>query len=196
MDVHRVGSEAMDSEHGKLIPVVVLGLLWFKRDQLARCAPGAGWIGLPLLFVALAFHAAGFLAQQPRLSMIGFFMGLYSLIGIVWGWQAMRATFFPLVLFGFCLPLGTVLDNHTLALRLLAAKATLVVARWLDIPILRDGTQLFNSDKTVYDVAAACSGIRSFVALTAITTIFAMLKFKTLWRRALIVLLTVPLAMG
>jgi exosortase len=188
---------AMDSSHGKLIPFVVLALLWFKREQLARCAPGPGWIGLPFLFVALALHAAGFLAQQPRLSMIGLFMGLYGLIGVVWGWQAMRATFFPLFLLGFCLPLGTVLDSHTFALRLMAAKATTVIARdWLDIPLVRDGTKLLNSDKTTYDVAAACSGIRSFVALAAITTIFAMLKFKKPWKRALIILLTIPLALG
>jgi exosortase len=188
---------AMDSSHGKLVPFVVVALLWFKRQQLARCIPAVGWPGLPLLGVALALHAAGFLAQQPRLSMVAFFLGLYSLIGVVWGWDAMKATFFPLVLFGFCLPLGSVIDSRTLPLRLLAAKATVVIARdLLDIPIVRDGTQLLNSDKTVYEVAAACSGIRSIVALFGITTVYAVLKLKKVWKRAFIMLLTVPLAVG
>ncbi len=187
----------MDSSHGKLVPFVVVALLWYKRDELARCKPGVGWPALPLLGVALALHAAGFLVQQPRLSMLAFFLGIYSLIGIVWGWEAMKATFFPLVLFGFCLPLGTVLDNHTMPLRLLAAKCTAFIARdLLDIPITRDGTQLFNTDKTAYEVAAACSGIRSFVALSGITTVYAMLNFKKFWKRALMILLTIPLALG
>jgi exosortase len=186
---------AMDSSHGKLVPFVVLGLLWFKRDQLARCTVGAGWLALPLLAVALALHAAGFLAQQPRLSMVAFFLGLYSLIGAVWGWEAMKATFFPLVLFGFCLPLGTTVDNRTLHLRLFAAKTTLVVVRdMLGIPVIRHGTQLLKPDGTVYEVAAECSGIRSIVALFGITTVYAMLKLRKWWKRALIILLTVPLA--
>jgi exosortase len=188
---------AMDSEHGKLIPWVVLGLLWYKRDQLAACKPGPGWLALPLLALALLLHVAGFLVQQPRLSMMALFLGLYSLVGVVWGWGAMKATFFPLVLFGFCLPLGTVLDPYTLSLRILASKATLFICKdLLNIPVVRDGTLLKNPDGSSFEVAAACSGIRSFVALSCITTIFAVLKFKKAWKRALIILLTIPLALG
>jgi exosortase len=188
---------ALDSSHCNLVPFVVLGLLWFKRGQLARCARGVGWLALPLLAVAVAAHAAGFLAQQPRLSIVAFFLGVYSLIGVVWGRDAMKATFFPIVLFAFCVPLGSVIDNNTLTLRLFAAKATLVIARdWLGIDVVRDGTVLLNSDGTAYEVAAACSGIRSFVALLGITTVYAVLKLRKPWKRALIISLTIPLALG
>ncbi len=49
------------------------------------------------------------------------------------------------------------------------------------------------SRKINFDVAAACSGIRSFVALLAVTTIFAVLAFKPVWKRAAMIALTIPL---
>jgi exosortase len=188
-------SPAMDSSHGKLIPFVVLVLLWFKRERLARCNNVRAWAALPILFVALLLHVAGYLGQQPRLSMAGLFIGLYSLIGIIWGRDAMKATVFPMFLFVFCIPVGATLDAHTLGLRLFAARATAFVAtHFLAIPLVREGTQLFGADGTAFEVAAVCSGIRSFVALLAITTISAVLLFRSAWKRAFVVSLTIPLA--
>ena len=44
-------------------------------------------------------------------------------------------------------------------------------------------------------MAAECSGIRSFIALLAITTILAGLTMDALWKKAVIVALSIPLAL-
>ena len=46
-----------------------------------------------------------------------------------------------------------------------------------------------------YDVAVKCSGIRSFVALLAVTTVFAMLSMRSIWKRTAIIAMTLPLVM-
>ncbi len=61
--------------------------------------------------------------------------------------------------------------------------------------LIRDGTQLFDAQHTFgYEVVAACSGIRSLVALLALTIIFGFMTFKATWKRVLLVGLAVPLA--
>jgi exosortase len=170
-------------------------LFWIKRRDLAASITGVWWPGLIVVGLALLIHILGFLAQQPRVSMIALFLGLYGMIGLVWGWRTMWASTFPMVLFAFCLPLGNFAQIVTLPLRMVSVKLTWMVCHGvLDIDVLQRGTVLSDpSGKYDYDVAAACSGIRSFVALLAVTTIFAMLSLRSVWRRALMLLTTVPL---
>jgi exosortase len=187
----------MDSGQGNLIPFVVVILLWVKRQELAETIRGVWWPALAPMGLALLVHIFGFLVQQPRISMVGLFLGIYSLVGLVWGWKTMKASFFPFVLFAFCVPLGTFVQSLTLPLRLLATKMTFLTCNpGLGIPVLQHGTELYDKAGSMYfDVAPACSGIRSFVALLAVTTIFSMLSFKTFWKRALMIGLTIPLVL-
>ena len=46
-----------------------------------------------------------------------------------------------------------------------------------------------------FEVAAECSGIRSFIALLAISTIFSVLTMRSFWKRAVMIVLTVPIAL-
>jgi exosortase len=185
----------MDASQGKLIPFVVVILLWVKRRELAETITGWWWPAMVLVGLTLLLHVFGFLAQQPRVSIIALFSGIYCLVGLVWGWKTMKASFFPFVLFAFCMPLGTFVESLTLPLRLIMTKITYFVCNGgLDIPLIRDGTTLIDpTGKINYDVAPACSGIRSFVALLAVTTIFSVLTFRTTWKRAAIVAMTIPL---
>ena len=186
---------AMDASHGNLIAPVVALLLWVKRKELAASLAGPWWPALTLLGLALLLHILGFLAQQPRVSLVALFLGLYALVGLAWGWKAMRASFFPLFLFAFCMPLGTFVENLTMPLRIFTVKLTAwLCGVLLDVPVTAHGTALYDaSGKINFDVAAACSGIRSFVALLAVSTVFAFLTYRSIWKRAGMILLTVPL---
>ena len=61
--------------------------------------------------------------------------------------------------------------------------------------LVREGTQLFDGQHTLaYEVAAACSGIRSIVALLALMTIYGFVAFMSPWRRITMMLAALPLA--
>jgi exosortase len=130
--------------------------------------------------------------------MVAFFFGAWGLVGLVWGWEALRVTFFPFFIFAFCVPMGgTFAQGLTLPLRNFAAWVTTFITRdGLQIAVARNGTTLTNpSGLWHYEVAAECSGIRSFMALLAISTVFSVLAMRGLWKRAVMIGLSVPIAL-
>lgn len=185
-----------DDEHGFLIPFLVLALLWWKRDQLQNLKVQPWPLGLVLIAVALILHILGYLAQQTRISLAAFYFGVYALVGLVWGWQALKATFFPMCLFAFALPLGTLAETITFPLRIFATTATSGLANnILGIDVIHSGTLIYDpSGAYQYEVAAACGGLRSLTAVLALCTIFGFMNFKKVRNRALMIIAGVPLA--
>jgi len=186
-----------DDGHGNLIPWVVLGLFWWKRAELAAVAKQ---IWPPALFgvgAGLLLHLTGYITQQPRISTIGFFVGLYFLAGLAWGRAWLRACFFPYVLFIFSIPLGSLAEAITFPLRQLITIISVGFSQTiLGMDVLRDGTRIFDPRGTFnYEVEAACSGIRSLISLLALTTIYGFVTFKTGWKRAIMVVSALPLAL-
>ncbi len=179
---------------GPLMPYVVLALLAVKRKELIPLHKGIWWPALVLVAGGLLLHVFGYLVQQARVSVIAFFVGLYGLTGLVWGRAWLRSTFFPYLLFAFCFPLGTLADRITFPLRMLVTHISVGVADFLGIEVVRVGTQIMGVDGFNYDVAPACSGIRSLMALLALTVLFSFLTLRTTWKRVLMILMALPLA--
>jgi len=189
------GGNGEDS-HGNLIPFVVLALFWWKRNQLLEAPHRVWWPALVGLALALVAHALGYLTQQPLISIVAFFGGIYMLIGLVWGPVWLRRGFFPFFLFVFCLPMSTIAQPITFPLRNFVAGAVTVVSHGLGLDVVREGTILHNEAGTYnYDVAAPCSGLRSLIAIVALGTVFGFMTFDKNWKRLLIIALAVPLAM-
>lgn len=184
-----------DDGHCLLIPFVVLALLWWKRQELFGVPKGIWWPALSFVVIGLLLHLAGYMIQQSRVSIVGFFTGLYGLTGLVWGKHWLRATVFPMILFVFCVPLGTLGDTITVPLRMLVTKASVGFSNdVLGIQVFRDGSRIIGDGGFQYDVAPACSGIRSLIALLAMTTIYGFVTFRPAWKRILMVLVAAPLA--
>ena len=192
-----VYSNSVEDEHGQLVPFVVLGLLWWKRAELLAVNRAVWWPALGLVVAGLGLHWFGFAIHQPRVSIVGFFLGLYGLTGLVWGRGWLRASFFPFFLFAFCVPLATVSETITSPLRILATWLTVGVARVAGVDVIRSGSQIYDAGRTfMYDVAPACSGIRSIISLVAVTTIYGFMQFGQPWRRGVMIAAALPLALA
>jgi exosortase len=189
-------SPFVDEEHALLIPFVVLALFWWKRQELVAKPLGLWWPAIGIIFFALLLHIIGFKSEQQRLSVMGFLLGLYGLTGLAWGWNWLKASLFPFFLLAFCVPVAEYAAPLTMPLRLLVSRIVEIIAHLGLAPdLVRDGTQLFDAQRTfAYEVAAACSGIRSLVALFALTTIYGFVVFKAPWKRAVMMLVALPLA--
>lgn len=186
-----------DEEHAYLIPFVVIALLWSRREEFLKLEKGTWFPALAVLVLAILIHLAGYMVQQTRLSIVAFFLGIYGIVGMMLGRSWMGMALFPFSLFVFCVPLGA---NNTeiisFPLRLMATTITAWFSDWiLGIKVVQTGTQLMDAGGTYqYEVAAACSGIRSLTAIVAFSVVYAYLGFKTTWRRALIIASAFPLA--
>jgi len=185
-----------DDGHGVLIPFVVLGLFWWKREKLLAQPLRTWWPGLAILGSALVLHMAGYMGQQPKVSVLAFFIGIYGLTGLAWGPAWLRTSFFPFFLFAFCVPLGQQAQIISFPLRKLVCQLVALVANGLlAIDVERDGTALINvSGHYQYEVAAACSGMRSLLATLALSMIYAFVTFPTWWKRLVLVAAAIPLA--
>jgi exosortase len=187
-----------DDAHGQLIPFVVLALFWWKRKILLEIPKAHWWPGLIGVIFALMLHVIGFKIQQTRLSVVAFFVGPYAIMGLVWGRQWLINSFFPYFLFSFCLPVNTLADQLTLPLRFLASAITVWISHvLLGINVIRQGTMLFDANGSYqYEIAAACSGLRSLIAILALAVIFAFMNYRCLGRRLLIIAAAFPLALA
>jgi exosortase len=197
-DVYHPSSEALESEdqHGLIVPFVVLGILWWKRKELLGLSLRTWSPALFLLGFAVLMHVLGYTVQQPRISIIALFTGIYALAGLAWGPRWLRATFFPFFLFAFCVPLGTLAQPITFRLRIIVCQLVEAVCHYiLVIDVVRDGTALRDpTGHYQYEVAAACSGIRSLVAISLMATVYGFGWFSGFWKRFVVVASALPLA--
>jgi exosortase len=198
LNAYEPNGHYLDSEsgYGILVPFAVLVLFWFKRKELMSLPLRLWWPGLLIAGFALALHIFGFMIQQPRISLVAFFGGIYGLMGLAWGWRWLRNSFFPFVLFAFCIPLGGLIEAITFRLRVLVCQIVEMISHLiLAIDINRNGTELMDPTGNYhYEVAAACSGMRSLVATLAIAMVFALMSFQTWGKRAMMIASAVPLA--
>jgi exosortase len=186
---------AADDGHGNLIPFVVIGLFWWKRKTLLELPLKIWWPGILFLIAAAALHILGYVVQQPRLSVVAMFTGIFGLMGLAWGRAWLRESFFPFWLFIFSVPLAAWLTAFTFPLRLLVTWLVTIIANLLTIDVVRQGTILFGPGGSYqYEVAAACSGMRSLVAIFLLATIYGFTAFRSPGKRLLLISLALPLS--
>jgi len=189
-------SAMADDGHGNMIPFLVCGILWWKRDELLKQALRTWWPGLLLVGLGLLAHLTGYVVQQQRLSIVGLFLGIYGLVGLVWGPNCLKAIFFPFFLFIFMVPLGSLTEKVTFPLRLMVTWIVQHIFNdLLGVGVIRAGTQLYNAMGTYqYEVAAACGGMRSLISIFLMSVSYAFLVFRSPGKRLVMVVASLPLA--
>lgn len=191
---------ASESQHGPLVLGVAVWLGWrnltrtgSKVESPKSKVPEGIWLAVVAMLMGLAIHLLGYAVQQTRFSIVAV---------LVFGWGVMRlgggkrwgdATLFPLGLLIFAIPMG-VLDSVGFHLRLGVIATTEMITGLVGIDLVRNGTQLFSPDGSYqYDVAAACSGVRSLMAMLALSAIIGYLGPRSWVRRSGVFLLAFPL---
>jgi exosortase len=195
-DAYNSGGVSNNDAYGNLLPFLVIGLLWWKRKELLQWPLKIWPSALMLVALGLALHILGYVIQEPRLSIVALFAGIYGLMGLAWGPAWLRNSFFPFFLFIFLVPTDVVLEPITFPLRILVSELVEWVAHGiLGIGVLRMGTQLFDPlGAYQYDVAAACSGIHSLVAVFLFAIVYGFMMFRSPWKRLFMMALSVPFA--
>lgn len=184
---------ASETEHGWLILVIAGFLLWRNLGEASGKTNRSDGSPLAAMLAGLALHAIGFAAQQARVSIIALLIFVWGALRLGGGRRWGRAAMFPVAFMVFSIPL-TVLDSAGFWLRMWVIEASATIAHWAHIDVLRNGTQLVAPDgRFNYDVAPACSGVRSLMALTALSLLIGYMSFRSWWRRGLMLLLCFPL---
>lgn len=194
-----------DTQHGWLILALSGWLFWSNLSKAKSIEPRAEtqaavgsalsspWPVAAALVAGLALHALGFAAQQARLSILALLIYAWGVLRMAGGRRWGAAAAFPLTFMLFAIPIG-VLDSIGFWLRVWVVNASSLIAHAFGIGVLQSGTQLVAPDGAYnYDVAAACSGIRSLTAMAALSLLAGYLNFASSVRRSVVLLLCFPL---
>jgi EpsI family protein len=182
-----------ETQHGWLILGLSCWLFW----RNARAEPAAPNPAVPgrasaAMAAGVLLHVLGYGMQQTRLSILGALCFLWGVLALAGGRRWGRAAAFPLAFMVFAVPVN-LLDTAGFWLRLWVIGASSALAHAAGIEVIRNGTQLIAPGGGYhYDVAAACSGVRSLVALTALSLLVGYLNFRTWWLRVLVMALSFP----
>jgi exosortase len=142
----------------------------------------------------LSLHLLGYALEQARVSIVGLLFFTWGLLALAGGVRWRRAAAFPVAFLVFAIPLN-VLDTIGFHLRLGVIDVAWRLAHLCGIDVIRNGTQLTSAHGGYqYDVAAACSGIRSLMALAALSLLLGYLNFRSWGKRLAIGLLCFPFA--
>ena len=184
-----------DYEHGKLIPFIILGLIFYRFKELrASLSEGSLW-GLLFVLVGCLFHVAGYRTLQPRISVGGLPFIVWGAVWFLWGWRTAKLTFFPLFFLWIAIPLPA-FQQATTHLQLIATSMAHHGSGLFGVETYTQGTTVLpvEGDWKPLSIAHGCSGIRSLMALLMISAAWAYVARMALWKRVLLFLSAVPLA--
>jgi exosortase len=186
-------STVSNYSHGPLIPMIAIGLVWWKRKELLAAAlQPVGW-GALIVALAMALYYLGVKAVQPRVVVFSFVILLYGLVLSLGGREVFRVLFFPITFLLLMIPLNFLDEQVGVPLRHFVASATVSLLNWFGIEAWRDGVLIYSS-VFKFEVADPCSGIRSLMALTTVTAFYGYVTQHKQWKRWVLFVSAAPLA--
>ena len=182
--------------HILLIPFVTAFLIYRNRQEIFVSREFNARAGLPLVISGIGLHILALVVGSHSLliavaAVLLFVLGSFT---ACYGREAFRVALFPLLFLGFMLPLpNATMDQAIFFLQRQSTALSEVLYRIIGIPVLRQGFTFVLPGVTI-EVARECSGIHSSVALLLTTVLAAHLFLRSNWRRGLLCLAVVPIA--
>ena len=180
--------------HGYFIPLVTLLFIWEQKPRLQANPFKPSWLGPGVLLLALLLFVLGELTALYYLSQISFILVFIALSFALLGWQGAKLTLIPLCLLVFAIPIPGFLEaTLTAKLQLVSSQLGVEFIRLCNIPVFREGN-LIDLGTYKLEVAEACSGLTYLYPLLWFGCILAYLYRTTWWKRVVVILCTIPVA--
>lgn len=182
--------------HGPLVPLVSLALVASRRERLHALERAGDWRGLAVVALACALQVAGARADVFTLQGWSFVVMLFGLALALLGGPLTRALAFPIGYLVFMLTFPPfVMNRLSFALKEVAVQIAAHASEVLGVTLQRSGMTLWLAGGAL-EIENPCSGLRSLLAMLATGVLLASLLPSGWWRRALLVLLAVPMALA
>lgn len=171
--------------HSWLILPIALWLAWGRRHRLEILEPAPvpafALLALPAGLAWLLAERMGIM-EGRQFAALGLF---YAIVLAVLGWRIALAMAAPLAYLIFLVPFGAFTVP---LLQTLTARMVDVGLDWTSIPHYVDDLLIEIPEGRFY-VAEACAGLRFIIAALAFGALYALVMFRSPWRRALVMVL-------
>ncbi len=180
--------------HGILIPFVSAYLIWQKREQLQLHVRKSSSWGMALIVLGILLQFFSGLFRIYFSSGFSMLIVLWGMVLYLYGPKIFREVFFPLAFLFFMIPLPEALIvKISFNLKLFAAHIATKMLNQFGIAAHQQGSviQMRYTQVIVDDV---CSGLRSLISLTALGSLFAYWLQGNYFKKAVLLLSTIPIA--
>ena len=182
-----------------VLPLVVALIVqgWRERGYKPQFwAVGAGVLVLSLVAATIGWTYGGSSDVRLAIEMVALVVWWIASFLLCFGRPAARSFRFPLFFLFALVPIPNLLLDRIIAGlqqgSILAAQALFLVFR---VPVARQGIALMIPGLDI-DVTPDCSSIRSSLMLLVTTMVLAHLLLDTPWRKALVVVLAMPISVA
>jgi len=185
---------ANDFLHGRIIPIafIIFTILAWKKMRLEEIKPSF-W-GIFIVLFGIALYLASKRTLQPRLALIGLPFIITGATQFLFGWKVTRLMLFPAFFWYFAIPLPGI-QQATNFLQVFVTDACYVTGKLVGIDLVNTGDQIRHATKDWdVEIAAGCSGIRSLMSLVMISAIYGYYTQRENWKKIVIFVCAIPLA--
>ena len=195
MELAALWARNEDYSHGFLIVPVSAYLVWRRRRHLMRQPLQSSPLGLVFLCLWAAFYLLGVGAQILMFECCSLIVFLLGTLLFIAGVRFTRVVLFPIMFLILMVPIpAEVYTLLTSPLQVITTGLSAHNLNLIDIPVLREGN-LIHLPNYSMQVVVACSGIRSLLSIVTLSLLMGYLLFSSNVERALLLSLSVPVAM-
>ena len=175
------------------MPLVVLYLLWEKREKLAKIPAKPSWPAISITILGLMLFWLGELGGEYFTL---YFAWWITLVGITFthlGWGKGKIIGFALILIPAMFPLPSfILFPLSLKLKLLSSRIGTEMMQFYGLTAFRQGN-VIDLGFTQLQVVDACNGIRYLFPMFILAILLAYSFTMTHWKRVFLVLSVFPI---
>jgi len=180
-----------------LVPFLSIMVISQRLPELrGRPVRACAGLGFPVMLGGALLNLFGIAIEHPMPSQVGMIAFVHGIVLFVWGRQAYRELVFPLLYLFLAVPLPrTVLVAMTGSLKIVGATVAGKILSLMGFAVVREGAILKFPQFTLV-VADECSGLQSLITLGVASLSVAYLMEGRFWKKGLIVLISLPLALA
>ena len=184
-----------DYSHGWFVVPIVGYLMWSMKNSMPPLKAGLHVGGLVMVLLVVAIRVFASWAYFDSLD--GWTIPM-MVIAMAWVFGGRGFMFWALPALGFLffmVPLPFRIENElSRPLQWIATRASTFVLQLMGQPAISEGTTILLGEQ-VLEVERACSGLRIFIGVFALSYVYAMLATRNVWEGVAIVLFAVPIAL-
>lgn len=183
-----------DYSHGFIVLPVALFFIWARRSSFPRelAYPSAAGL-LLLLFAGILRGVAGLYFLQP---LDGWTIPIWvaGAVLLLLGWPCLKWSLPSIAFLWFMVPIPYSAERWlSLPLQKVATKLSTACLQMLGQSAISEGNTIWLGDHQLF-VAEACSGMRIFIGISALSFAYVLFTRWNWWQKLLVLVVTVPVA--
>jgi len=177
-----------------LIPPIIAYLVWEKRSELRDAVASPSWAGVAVIFFGVLLFWLGELSGEYYTLYLSLWFVVAGCVFSLWGWEKFRIILFPVMLSLSMFPLPSLVNSKlSFQLKLISSQLGVDIMQAIGMTAYREGN-IIDLGFTQLQVVDACSGLRYLIPLGVLGLLVAYFFKAALWKRILLVISTVPIA--